>query len=923
MRPLSLTISAFGPYASEATLDMRALGESGLYLIGGDTGAGKSTIFDAISFALYGEALTEGRHGESLRSRYAAPTAATFVELTFAYADKEYTVRRNPEYTRLSKKGNTQTKERPGATLTLPSGQTVNGVKNVGDAITEILGVSAEQFVGITMIAQGDFRRLLLSATEERRRIFRRLFRTDRYDALTDHLKKKNAALQSESAAYRAHIQAQAMALPLPETAENASLDALIAARDGKLEGKPLIEAVESLLSEQKKSLRRVEKEAKTLEKEIAEIEADLVVQREGKRALSEAEALRIEREKNAQTLEQYRKTQASLLEKEPEMQALAASLSVQKNSLARYEQLESAENTLRTLRADHAAAEKDCKAAENSLEKDLAHIKKIEEKLFLAKEAREALHVCEAEVERLNLRAKQIEKLQIQSGELSKMQAECERLLKDYKILRKEEEKSAALYRAQNRMYLDGQAGILAEALKSGVPCPVCGSTEHPSPAKSPDRMPKASEVEKMRADWEAILKKSSDHAEILAATRAREEQAKQVYSELSSELFAKENVSESELSAFADEIALSLLKKAKEKERLSALCENAESLSELCVREKESADAATAKLENTKKKLEELSRLFAVQEKAVLLLREDLPFSDLSSAKEKIKEDESTYEAYRKKLADLQTKIDDIGKSDANIEGKVDALLRISEKYSEEKYLLLNEKKEEKDAARQSLLAKIRKFYIDRSHTEKILSEIQKSYRALEKCDAEIAVFAPLADTAAGTLSGKDKIMLETYAQISAFERVIARANRRFLAMSDGQYELCRRPEASDARSQSGLDLDVLDHYNGSRRPASTLSGGESFMASLSLALGLSDEMQALAGGIRMECMFVDEGFGSLDEESLKLALRALSSLSEGRCLVGVISHVAYLKERIGKQILVTKRREGGSRFSLCINE
>ena len=200
MRPLKLTISAFGPYASETVLDMRALGESGLYLIGGDTGAGKSTIFDAISFALYGEALTVGRRGESLRSRYAAPTAPTFVELTFAYADKEYTVRRNPEYNRLSKKGNTVTKERPGALLTLPSGETINGVKNVGDAIEGILGVSAEQFVGITMIAQGDFRRLLLAGTEERRHIFRRLFRTDRYDALTDALKKKTPLCRAKQA---------------------------------------------------------------------------------------------------------------------------------------------------------------------------------------------------------------------------------------------------------------------------------------------------------------------------------------------------------------------------------------------------------------------------------------------------------------------------------------------------------------------------------------------------------------------------------------------------------------------------------------------------------------------------------------------------------------------------------------------------
>ena len=227
----------------------------------------------------------------------------------------------------------------------------------------------------------------------------------------------------------------------------------------------------------------------------------------------------------------------------------------------------------------------------------------------------------------------------------------------------------------------------------------------------------------------------------------------------------------------------------------------------------------------------------------------------------------------------------------------------------------IVMQEKREETDEKIRASVVRVSKLADTKERVEQLLDRLSDS-------EQKLRVYAPLADTAAGTLSGKEKIMLETYAQISAFERVIVRANRRFSEMSGGQYELCLRAEASDARTQSGLDLDVVDHYNGSRRPASTLSGGESFMASLSLALGLSDEMQAAAGGIRMECMFVDEGFGSLDEESLKLALRALTALSEGRTLVGVISHVAYLKERIPDQILVTKQRNGGSTISLHLN-
>ena len=176
-------------------------------------------------------------------------------------------------------------------------------------------------------------------------------------------------------------------------------------------------------------------------------------------------------------------------------------------------------------------------------------------------------------------------------------------------------------------------------------------------------------------------------------------------------------------------------------------------------------------------------------------------------------------------------------------------------------------------------------------------------------------------LSNTANGNISGKEKIMLETYIQMTYFDRIINRANSRLLVMSGGQYELVRRKEAENNRSQSGLELDVTDHYNGTKRSVKTLSGGESFMASLSLALGLSDEIQSSAGGIRLDTMFVDEGFGSLDEESLSQAIRALSSLAEGNRLVGIISHVNELKERIEKQIVVKKEKSGGSRVSIVL--
>jgi exonuclease SbcC len=312
------------------------------------------------------------------------------------------------------------------------------------------------------------------------------------------------------------------------------------------------------------------------------------------------------------------------------------------------------------------------------------------------------------------------------------------------------------------------------------------------------------------------------------------------------------------------------------------------------------------------------------AVQEKSVLLLKKDLAFDSLAAAKKSLASDEKKEADYRKKLSDLQTNIDVLVKKQENTAGRLSELLRISSAFSEEKLLALKEAHAAVLEEKETTARRIRSADISRAKAESALSNIRALSRSLSLVEADIAVYAPLADTAAGTLSGKEKIMLETFAQISAFERVIARANHRFQTMSDGQYALCRRAEASDVRSQSGLDLDVVDYYNGSRRPASTLSGGESFMASLSLALGLSDEMQALAGGIRMECMFVDEGFGSLDQDTLDQAMNSMKDLTDGgERLVGIISHVSELKNRIDRQIVVKKTRDGGSHARIVIND
>ncbi len=917
MRPLKLTISAFGPYAGEVVLNMRALGESGLYLIGGDTGAGKSTIFDAISFALYGEALTVGRKGESLRSRYAKPSDKTFVELTFSYADLEYTVRRNPEYTRLSKRGSLA-KERSGAVLSYPDGTTVNGTKSVSDAIEQILGVSAEQFVGITMIAQGDFRRLLLSPTEERRRIFRRLFRTDRYDALTELLKQKSAALSQKASALRASIAAEIAALPLSDASENT--ESLFLTMEGGAEGDSLVLSVNRLLDEQKMHLSVLEKEAKDKERELTHTQAELNAQREAKNALDSASQLCVQAEKNLQQIETLTEELKSLLAQEPKMQQAEQAVWLEKNALPRYVRLESEQALLAKYRQNYAKAQQLLENATAAVNAAEALCEQLEQKKLRAAMAREEVLVCKADIERLQRLCSELAKLIDAREALIKMQDNCKNLQEKYKALRIEEEGAAALYREQNRAYLDARAGVLAKELEEGRPCPVCGSVFHPNPAACKQFVSTKEEVDGLHERWQKILQECADCSTAIGTERAliskAEKDVAALYAEVCADASQKPEQKCSEAKA--------LLESAEEKMSvLSSLASEADVFVSLCAEEKKKLLLKAEEKKTADGEVKRCEALLASQEKAVALLCADLRFSDASSAQEHIDAEEKKIALYKEKTANLQSKIDILEKENENIAGRINELSRLGANYNEEILTSLYEKSQVLSKEREQAFSLIREKDVALCQTRKIRDSLRDLCRSLKECESEWKIYAPLSDTAAGTVSGKERIMLETYAQISAFERVLARANRRFCAMSDGQYELCRRTEVYDARMQSGLEIDVLDHYNGSRRPASTLSGGESFMASLSLALGLSDEMQAAAGGIRMESMFVDEGFGSLDEESLKSALRVLTALSDANCLVGVISHVAYLKERIPKQILVLKQREGGSSVSLRSNE
>ncbi len=915
MRPLRLKLSAFGPYAGEAEIDMAALGRSGLYLITGDTGAGKTTIFDAITYALYGEASGDSRDPSMLRSKYAAPETPTFAELEFEYGGEKYTVRRSPEYMRPSKRGGGMTKQNAESELRLPDGRIVSKNKEVNDEIRGVMGVDKSQFCQIAMIAQGDFLKLLLAKTGSRIEIFREIFKTGLYNTLQDELKRGAAEAKSRCAELRSEISRYARSAEY----EDESLDEIFAG--GYVRTDEAAEALDILIKNDEKRRAELKAEEKELESAADELnrrlgKAEEIAASQKMLAAAEAELKKIgpELELLAAALEteRGRKTERGKLE------AKAAAI---ENTLPRYDELD----------ADRAAAEKTKKSAEAAArdaenlksgraeaEKKLRDLKAEQDGLKDAGERRERLV---AELERAETRKKRLKEL----IDCLEKHGKVARLLKDAQNKYLAASSKAGALRHEfdlmQQAYLDEQAGVLAERLKDGLRCPVCGSLEHPYPAEKSASAPSEKELEDAKAELESAEADSRNAYDRVSELQSESASRRSECERLGGELLGTDKIDAltqrlPEAGKEADAAANEL------KDMLSAETERAKRKSELekLIPETENESRVIEeRFGEAEKRAAALEAELEQKQAAVSRLANSLEFESKADAEERIKELGRIRADMEAALEKAQNEHESKSAEVAALRGKIKSLRErlegapeIDPQAERERIDELALKREEVSGALTTLAMRIKTNSGARS-------EISRLGKELEAAERRMVMISELSNTAGGTVAGREKIMLETYVQMTYFERIIARANTRLLSMTSGQYELARQSEADNNRSQSGLELSVIDHYNGTERSVRTLSGGESFKASLALALGLADEVQSSAGGIRLDAMFVDEGFGSLDEESLRQAIDVLTSLTEGNRLVGIISHVGELKQRIDKQIIVTKQKSGGSRVSV----
>lgn len=947
MRPLRLTMSAFGPYAGKTELSLEQLGSRGLYLITGDTGAGKTTIFDAISFALFGEASGDSRAADMLRSQYADAETPTQVELVFVYAGKTYTVRRSPEYERPAKRGDKLVTQKAEAELTLPDGRVITRLKDVDAQVQAILGVTRKQFSQIAMIAQGEFRRLLQANTKERMEIFRGIFKTEGYAALQQRLKTEASQARDDCAALRQSAQQYVSGIQCEEKHPLASRVEL--AREGRLPSDEILPLLEQLLAQDEQAAVVLAESLNQTEQQLDAVGQKL----RDAAARAERESQKKAVQENLEQAEQRQQAVQSTAQEArvllPQAEEAKRQRVILEQQLPRYAELEQKQADLRQTNQAIQRREKELSDTKNRLSTLAEELTVMQTEAGSLGDVSVALAEARHREEQLHLQKTTIQNLQRQLEDYGKLLDRLTRAQESYVAARETAEQRQAEYVHKNRAFLDAQAGILARNLTEGQPCPVCGSLHHPVLAEASAEAPDQAAVELAKQAADQASQETSEKSAAAAALRGQQESQEAALVEALRVQFAKAGEEELQtidprkqersnvLIVLALGVPMDVLQQQKHltylirtaDDQLRTLSDQLKTLEKKQQRRRSLDKTIPEKLEKQKQTTDELqalektlagetARRDALQTQ-IRQLTEQLPSEDRKTVEEhiqklvqKAQEIEKQNEAARQALEAVQKQIEGLQGQKKTLEEQLLALPVCDVE-------ALQAEQEAAQQKRSQLTEKQRQLAVYQNNHRSVRDNFSKQSQALTAAEHRYQWVKALYETASGTISGKEKITLETYIQTTYFDRILNRANVRLMVMSDGQYELKRRELPGNRKSQSGLDLDVIDHYNGSERSADTLSGGEAFLASLALALGLSDEVQASAGGIRMDTLFVDEGFGSLSENALELAMKALTGLSEGNRLVGIISHVSELKARIDRQIVVTKDRTGGSRAEI----
>lgn len=940
MKPIKLVLSAYGPFPEKTVIDFDKLGSDGVFLISGPTGSGKTTIFDGICYALYGTASGNLRTPKMMRSTYAKSDSKTFVELTFSSHDKEYKINRRPEQEIKKINGNGTTVRPAEVSLEiLNGGSTVyTGKREVEEKIKEIIGLDANQFRQVTMIAQGEFLKVLNASTEERMEIFRKIFKTGRYTELQEELKIAVKDISSNIIEIEKILKREFNNVFTSEQLEKQGLNV-----DEQsllyVQKKDILERAYSESNEKVKQNIAIKeglmRDKERLIKESANLESVLGYFSKLKSISSSLEEL----EKEKESINQQ---QNCIPEMKKDIEEIISATSKLEALRPRYQRLEADSEKISKQRENLKIQEislssisKEVESIENSMTLDKTSLAELEKELNRSDDVNSQLNL------RLNFQTSLsnvldkvikiediVEKINVFSRKVKENQIEYINLKEEYNNM--------------EVFYLKQQAGMLARELEDGEPCPVCGSTSHPEPAGHADILYEKEDLDTKKKELESaeeILNRSKQEYSLAKGNLATLED------EFSKNIDALEKAYEVQNSSFkkliegfvtdsfemsqenylnVKNILIEDIKNLKEEQSFLTECKKKSILLKSSINENENKlQKLIIDKNNQNKEYNKLTGEYQASKALYESELKELEYKDLYSLNEQINNYNDKLACKKEAVAEIEEKIENYYTEYNELKSGRKTLLSLTKGEDE---LAVKNNYERYNIEIDTLKNRINSVEIEQTEILSHLKNISKVLEVYEKSIPELDEkkdlydkYSNLSATCSGELPGKTKIKLETFVQMSFLDRILRRANIRFLKMSEGRYMLTRDEKGDNKRSQTGLDLRVHDLSNNTYRSTKSLSGGESFQASLCLALGLADEIQYSAGGIQIETMFIDEGFGTLDNVALKNAVDSLVDLSKGNKLVGIISHVDELRERIDKGISIDKSNISGSKLTI----
>lgn len=899
MKPIQLVLSAFGSFAEETRIDFTKV-QHGIFLIAGDTGSGKTTIFDAIVYALYDRTSGGAREGSDMRSQYASPETPTFVEYTFSYGKEIYTIKRNPKYTRISKRkdkaGNyKETTEQPQVELKMPDGVMFQGkIKECNEKIVDIIGLDAEQFTQIAMIAQGEFMKLLQATSNKRKEIFGRIFQTQIYVRLQEELRRRAKTAQDTLEENRRRCEQELQGVkgsrePLlfTEGAQDALLDEL-----------------QELICQELQKEQELEQKRRNNQKELDQRKAFYTAGEEVNRlfaGMEQAKARKDQLEKEEEQQEERKKLLYSA------KRASEAELEEERREAAvkRAEQLErQLKQYIVTQKQDESRHELLTQKKETAAQRRKEKEPELQEKIIRLQDTMPAYEQAREQQAELEKKKKEVDKL---AGKERKERKEVESQQKDLVEHHRQAVEALTQFQKLNDLFIAEQAGIMAASLQEGQPCPVCGSVNHPKKAQILTEAVTQEMVNAQKEIWREADEKEGTINQKLGSLRETLEATSRHVLEESEAL----KVLEAQYHMTCQRLTFSDRDEAEK--QLGQLQSRIQKL-------KEEEQEIQKQWQQCQTKLMELSGKIQEQQSQHTLARKEVLQAEEAFQKkllEKAFENEAEYQKAK------QTK-QQIAKWEQQIQEYRDNILRNEEALhhfeqqlqgkSKVDIIALKQQLLESEGRRKELEQEYQDSYHNRQRNQEIMDRLKEMLEKRKQQKKVFELYSHLDKTANGGLAGTAKIDFQTYIQRQYFEKMIRAANKRLVRMTGNQFVLqCRRLDKLGSQGAVGLDLDVYSLMNDKTRDVKTLSGGESFMAALAMALGMADIIQSTAGKVQIDTMFVDEGFGSLDDEARAESMKVLQELAGDRRLVGIISHVSELKEQIDRKLQVQKDEEG----------